>query len=157
MKFYGADKTDGYYLTIDDDLTVSPGYVKYLISKVDQYNALVSFHGKHYRPPVPTYRSWIGNYRCLDDVPQDTLVNFVGSGCCAFHTSRLKISIDDFPRPNMADIFTSKVATDQGVPIYVVKHRKGCMKYISPAQGTTIWETTKDYSYQLKVMNSFLK
>jgi hypothetical protein len=156
-KFLMCDTIKGYYLAIDDDLQVSRGYVQYLISGVDKYNGLVSLHGRTYLPPVTNFRKWAGNYRCLNTVSEDVKVNLIGSGCCAFHTDRLTVSLSDFKQKNMADVWLSKLAADSGVPMMVLKHRVGeYLTYLNPI-GSTIWKDTKDHSLHVKVMQSFIK
>ena len=157
MKFQMAEYTSGYYMTLDDDLEAEQGYVAYLISKVNEYNGLVSLHGKHYTPPVTSFKQWDANYRCLDEVKGDHTVNLIGSGCCMFKTSRLKVKLSDFTLPNMADVFLSKLATEQGVPMMAVDHAKGrYLNYLYP-KGSTIWQDTKDYSKHIEIMNTFIK
>ena len=57
----------------------------------------------------------------------------------------------------MADVFLSKCATEQGVPMMVLAHDVGYLKYVPPPKGTTIWDTTRDYSEHVKVMRTFIK
>jgi hypothetical protein len=156
-KFAMAQHVEGYYIGWDDDLRCgNSGIIKRLIDGVDKYNGLVSFHGKKYLPPVTDYRKWAGNYRCLGRVSEDVKVNFIGSGCCAFHTDRLKVSLQDFKTKNMADVYLSKLATEQGVPMVVLAHEPRDLHYTNP-QGGTIWSETKDYTEHIKIMRTFIK
>jgi glycosyltransferase involved in cell wall biosynthesis len=157
MKAAWAFSKGNYYLPLDDDLQVPEGYVDYMIDGVNKYNGLVSLHGKIYLPDFVSFKRWAGNYRCLGSVSEDiTHINLIGSGICAFHTDRLRVSLADFKRPNMADVFLSKLASDQGVSMVVLKHDIGYLKYLEPPD-STIWQNTRDYSYHESVMRTFIK
>ncbi len=155
-KFRYVDRNNGYYLAADDDLIFPKMYVKDMIKAVDKYNGLVSLHGRTYLSPVKSFKQWAGNYRCLNTVSEDVKVNLIGSGCCAFHTDRLKISIGDFFYPNMADCYLSRQAYLQGVPMIVLAHRKDCLRYCPPKDKKTIWNTTRNYNVHTKVLQSYL-
>lgn len=155
MKFAWAFTKDCYYFGLDDDLEVHNGYVDYMIDGVNRYNGLVSLHGRNYPTPFIGFKRWVGNYRCLGSVPEDVKVNFIGSGICAFHTDRLKLSLSDFKRKNMADAFLSQQATLQGVPMVVLKHEIDYLKYLQPSD-TPIWNMTHDYSYHEEIMRDFI-
>jgi hypothetical protein len=156
-KVYLAGDVEGYYLTLDDDLAVKDGYVDYLCKGVDKYNGVVSLHGKTYLSPITHYKRWAGSYRCLGTVTEDVKVNFIGSGCAAWHTDRFKMCISEVKKPNMLDVWLSKCATEQGIPLVVLKHcRDQYISYLNPS-GETIWGTTKDYSYHVEIMRKFIK
>jgi hypothetical protein len=154
-KFATIDNTHGYYVTWDDDLIAPPDAIQKLIEGVDKYNGLCSFHGRTYLSPVVSFHKWAGNYRCLGNVSEDVKVNFIGSGCACFHTDRLKLSFEDFKLPNMADCYLSRQASLQGVPMMVLKHTKDMLTYTNPK--STIWKTTRDYSEQTKILQSYVK
>ena len=155
-KVLHVNDNKGICLLLDDDLLVNSTYAKYLCSGVIKYNGLVSLHGRKYLSGA-SFKRWAGNYRCLGTVSEDVHVNLIGSGCCAFSNERLHVDISDFKRKNMADCFLSKVATEQGVPMIVLKHEAGYIRYLPPADGQTIWRTTTDYSYHTEILKSFIK
>jgi hypothetical protein len=154
-KFDAVDWVEGYFLALDDDLIPPKDYVDNILEGVDKYNGLVSYHGRMYLSPVQNFKQWAGNYRCLGDVSDDVHTNFIGSGCCAFHTDRLKLSLEDFKKPNMADVYLSRQATLQGVPMMVLKHNSNLFEYTNPID--TIWKRTHDYTEHLKLLQSFIK
>lgn len=156
-KFLKVHECDGYYLALDDDLAVPPSYVETMLDGVERYNGIVSLHGKIYRKPVQAFNKWAYAFRCLYNVEGDAHVNVIGDGCCAFNTSRLNLSIDDFPLNKMSDLQLSSVATEQGVPMTVLKHKAGYLKYLLHPSDETIWKTTKDHSVHTKLLQSFIK
>jgi hypothetical protein len=155
MKFSMVNYVKGIYLGCDDDLIYPKGYVQYMAEGVKKYNGLVSLHGRRYALPITSFRRWTANYRCLGDVKEDVNVNFIGSGCCAFHTNRLKVSLEDFKLPNMADCFLSRQASLQGVLMVILKHSRDYLQYTNPE--TTIWRSAKNFDEQTKILQSYIK
>lgn len=156
-KFAFTDQCDEWYISWDDDLIAPPDVVKRLIDGAIKYKAVTSFHGKLYVPPVINFKRWVGNYRCLNTVAQDVKVNLIGSGCACHNTKQVVVSIKDFPTPGKADVWFSRAITEQGVPIWVLAHRSGYIQYQAVPKGTTIWETTSNYSEHVAIMRTFIK
>ena len=155
MKFQMAQHCGGYFITLDDDLSVNEGYVEEMIEGINRYG-VVSYHGKFYTPPVTSYRKIERNYRCLDEVKEDSPINLIGSGCMGFKTSEFKVDIERFEKRNMSDVWVSLLAHEQGLKPMVLKHRKGHINYLYP-KGQTIWQDTQDYTEHIKIMNTFIK
>ena len=147
---------DAYFISLDDDLIVpKEGFVDYMCEGVDKYNGAVGLHGRFYLPPATNFRNWTGNYRCLGNVNEDKRVNLLGTGVTAFHKSRLKISLSDFPIKNMADCYFSRQCSLQGVPMVVLKHESNYLEYTNPKK--TIWNTARDFNEQTKILQSYIK
>ena len=151
---HAGNYDDAYYYGCDDDIQYPLEYCNYLQDNAIKYNGLVSLHGRMY-PPIPQFKRWIGNYRCLNNVDNDVSVNLVGSGVCCFNTNRLKLHISDFKTRNMADCYLSRTASLQGIPMMVLAHRCNYLTYLYPVG--TIWESTKDYSIHTAVLRSYIK
>jgi len=154
-KFRYADRVEGYFIGWDDDLVMPDGCAAYLVTGTNKYRGLVSLHGRTYPHPSQDFRQWTGNYRCLNTVKEDVQVDLIGSGCCCFHTDQLGVMLRDFKTKNMADLWLSKLATEQGVPMMVLKHAKDYLEYITPS--TTIWRDTKNFSEHTRILQSFIK
>ena len=156
-KFYDIDQRNGYVLTCDDDIIYPPGYVQYMIDGVKRHGGIVSLMGKRYdNRPISSFRGgYTKLYRALTSVVGDHVVDLGGTGVMAFHTDDFKITMDDFERPNMADIWVARAAVRQGVRITVLSHKSryiGHKKYHNRIWAkTTSWDT-----YQTEVLNSFL-
>jgi hypothetical protein len=82
-------------------------------------------------------------------------VDVIGSGTLCFDVSRVKISLEDFKIRNMSDIWFSKLCKEQGVPMMVIAHKAGVVKYLHPQ--STIWQTTRNYDLHSKIIKDFLK
>jgi len=157
-KFYDVDQRSGYFLTCDDDLIYPEGYVGYMIDGIKQHGGIVSLLGKRYDTrPINSYRSgYTYIARCLVAVKLPSEVHVGGTGVMAFHTDSLKVTIEDFLRPNMADLWIAKLAHEQGVKITALPHPK---RYVSHVRySRRIWIQTRDQNgYQTEMINSFLK
>jgi len=157
-KFYYVQDVDGIYLSCDDDLVYPPGYVAYMVSKIQQYNAIITLHGRRYdRRPITSFRRRFSlNYHCLHTCTHDTELDVGGTGVMAFDTERFKLSIDDFPIKNMADVWLAKKAHEQKVPIIGVAHDYKYLTYLNPGKDT-IWAKSRDDSLHTSVLRGFLK
>jgi glycosyltransferase involved in cell wall biosynthesis len=159
FKFLMLEESDGYFLTIDDDLIYPNGYVDYMVNKSKEHNnsKIITLHGRSFSsfPIVSYYKSASERYTCLNDVKNDVIVQFGGTGVMCFHTSLLKVSINDFLYPNMADVWIGKFAKQKNIPILCLQHSKGYIKYIP--QTTTIYDesSSNDKIQTLVVNNSY--
>lgn len=143
FKFLQLNHSDGYFLTIDDDLIYPPNYVDFMIAKCKEYGntRVITLHGRNFKnfPITSYYKSATERYHCLYDVKQNTLVQFGGTGVMCFHTSLIKLPIDYFRSPNMADVWIGKHCIENKIEILCVRHDQGYIKYIS--QDSTIFDT----------------
>ena len=156
-KFSFLDMVDGYVLICDDDLVYPPSFAAIMQDKVVLHGCPVSFHGKSYaKRPIESFRKdHTSNHRCLCSVVGDHEVDIIGTGTLAFRVGDIKLSIADFPYPNMADIWFSKLAHEQGIKLIAVEHPRGILRYIKPE--TTIWRNMSDGVKETEVINTFLK
>jgi len=142
MKFYMLDKSNGYYLTIDDDLIYPPNYVEYMIAKCKEYGntRVMTLHGRNFSsfPITSYYRSATERYGCLNTVKKNVIVQFGGTGVMCFHTDLFKVGIDYFMAPNMADVWIGRYCLDNKIEILCLRHESGFIKYIP--QKTTIYD-----------------
>ena len=132
-KFYKlSEYQNDYYLSIDDDLIYPSDYVYNLINNLKNYNnkIIVSHHGRTLTPDAKSYyRDAKVKYKCLDDVNSYEFVHFGGTGVMGFHTSFVKLRFEYFKTPNMADIWVGLFAKENNIPILVLPHKSGWIKY----------------------------
>jgi len=157
MKFYMLDKSNGYYLTIDDDLIYPPNYVEHMIAKCKEYGntRVMTLHGRNFSsfPIASYYRSATDRYACLNAVNKNVIVQFGGTGVMCFHTDLFKLPIEYFIYPNMADVWIGKYCMENKIEILCVRHDSGYIKYIN--QNNTIFDTeSKRDHLQTIVANS---
>jgi len=157
FKFLNLEKVNGYYFSIDDDLIYPPTYVNDTIKKCKEFNnkKVVTYHGRNFSsfPISSYYKSATERYTCLNKVDKDVKVQFGGTGVMCFHTSLMKIPLNYFQNPNMADVWVGKYCIENNIDIICLKHDEGYIKYIP--QKTTIYDLeSKNDKLQTLVVNS---
>jgi glycosyltransferase involved in cell wall biosynthesis len=162
-KFYNLINSDGYFLTIDDDLIYGENYTKHIVNKIEQYKRknIITVHGRNFdRFPIKSYYN-DPNKEILHfkyKLKQDSVVQFGGTGVMGFHTDLFKIELDYFKHPNMADIWIGKYAKENGIKIVCVKHNEKLVKqqffensiYNSGSLNDTIQTTIVNQTYTKK-------
>jgi hypothetical protein len=129
-KFYKVDDyKDSYYLACDDDLIYPVNYVQYLITKCNEYKSPVGLHGAIMHHPITSMYSNRSVFQCLENVSNDVLVDYLGTGALCFDTSKISVKISDFKSPNMADIWFGDIMKRKRVKTYVLKHNKNFLTY----------------------------
>jgi hypothetical protein len=147
----------GVCLTLDDDLIVNDDYVQYLLMGLEKYDGAVSFHGKCYknRPIEHFRRNFTSNYRCLNTVECDSVVDIIGTGVLMFDNHTILGDSSLYEYKNMADVLFSRLCIQKGIPMTVLAHRIGWIRY--QPQKTTIWNTSQDDTIPTMLVNNFLK
>lgn len=139
---------DAYYLTFDDDLLYPPDYVETMIEGIEFYRrkAVISFHGRNFgRFPIQNYyRAAIRRYYCLRRLAHDVPVHVLGTGCMGFHTSALKLSMEDFPSKNMADVHMAVALRRQGTGAICLKHAANWIQHLPIEHVSSIYNLHKD-------------
>jgi hypothetical protein len=113
----------GYHFTIDDDIVYPNDYVQKMILKIEQYNrqAIVGCHGVILANPIRRFMEGREVIHFKNESREDRFVNILGTGTTAYHTSTVKLSINDFHFSGMADVFLAVVAKRQCVPMIAVE------------------------------------
>lgn len=133
-KFYRNEEWDGYVICIDDDLEYPPNFVDGLLHGIEKYKrqAVVSYHGRTLKAtPIASYyrKSCEALYRCLSELKKDQVAHILGTGVMGYHSSTIRPAIEDFPKPNMADIWLGLKAQREGVPMVVLRHQEGYIRH----------------------------
>lgn len=153
-KFYPGFQ-DGYLFTVDDDLIYPPGYIETMVKAIDQWNCIISLHGRKMQPrPVSSsYRSYKKSYRCLAKVTGTHFVDIAGTGVMGFHTDKFVPSITRMKIKNMADIWIAKQAYEKNVSMMVIPHDEDYLIYQNPKN--TIWDSRASHvKLQTAIYNS---
>ena len=127
-KFLNLHET-GYLFFCDDDLIYPPDYVKRFITAIEASNrkAIVTIHGREFRkfPIQSYYHDNSIKISCLATQLTQQYIHVPGTGVTAFHSSTIKLSLADFKRSNMADIWLGIAAQKSRVPVIAISHNKG--------------------------------
>lgn len=124
-KFWGlAQSPASVYLTCDDDIVYPPDYAARLATELAACDgqAIVGVHGALIHQPCRGYyddgsRSVIHFEHALI---RRRRVHVVGTGTAAFHSDVVRMTLDDFKHPNMADIWLARYAQQRGLPLFAV-------------------------------------
>lgn len=158
-KLWDIDKREGFVLLADDDLIYPHNYAQYMLAKYHQHpKSLITLHGKSYHyPATRSHGGYSERYHCLHTVTGDHKVQVGGTGVMLLNTADIKLDIGRCLRKNMLDLWVGLLAKEQGVPIWVVEHRIGWLKYTNPQE--TIWtsQTKEQGAYEAHVLNLFIK
>ncbi len=98
-KFYFVpDVQEGYVFTVDDDIVYPPDYVQALIRKIELYGrkAIVGLHGTIFANPLVTYFADRTLLHFKHPLERDRIVDQLGTGTVAFHTSLWRPSHTEF-------------------------------------------------------------
>ncbi|HEX6960342.1 MAG TPA: glycosyltransferase family 2 protein, partial [Lacipirellula sp.] len=145
-KFFFLDALlPGYHFTIDDDIVYPPDYVPKLILKIEQYDrrAIVGVHGVILADPIVRFMEGRTVYHFKQATGRDAFVNLLGTGTTAYHTDTLKLSLDNFPHPGMADVWLAIAAKRQGVPMVAVQRPKQWLLPLAEAEESSLFAAAR--------------
>ena len=124
-------KGDCYYFTFDDDIEYPPDYVNAMIRKIEEYerSVVVGVHGV-LTPEIPSgyFSSFRMVYTFMKKLESDRLVNNLGTGTVAFHSSLLKGLTHEFCKnTGMLDIYFSVYCKKNNIPMVCIARHDGWM------------------------------
>ena len=125
-KFGWVDDNDapGYRVICDDDLLFPPDLIERLAGKVQETEdrAMVGLHGVMLRQPITQYYApnsrHAVHFQSRMDSPK--LVQILATCVMCYHSSQMKLKRDDFMFRNMADVWLSAYAKDNGIPLMII-------------------------------------
>lgn len=144
-----------YFHMFDDDLIYPGGYVKYKTEKIEQYHrkAVITLHGKILRQPITTYFGDMIHFNCRENVENDVEVHVGGTGVMSFHSSTLKLKMEDFKEKNYDATEISIICQRRGIPIICAAHKEDYLIYQEDVPPEiTIWYQTKRHPLPLVAM-----
>lgn len=153
-KFFWVDAFEGFYFTCDDDIIYPAYYVERLKEKLREhgYRAAVGWHGSLIKGKFSNYYTTESRrvFGFQHHRPWDTPVHVLGTGCMAFHTQAMKVRLNDFPEPNMADVFFAILGQKQRVPFIVIKHEQGELIEVPGTQESSIQADSRSKTKTVK-------
>ena len=143
----------------DDDILYPSDYVETSLRHLNKFpNAVLSYHGRTIKKrPIDSYyrKSRIKGLRCTHEVKSYTPIGkdgTCGTGVMFFNSGVIDLKIEDFKYSNMADIWITKFATEQGKVLGVCPHPEG---WIKAQESKGIFETHQfNDDKQTKLYNS---
>lgn len=146
-KFYWVeDYKDEYYFTIDDDLLINEEYITKHIELLNKHNnkVMVSLHGKVLKEVPIDFKDNKEYYHFSENVNEDRIINFPGTGVMVFDNLKIKFSIDMFKYHGMADLWIARYCQLNNIPCIVRKHKKGDVTLCYQGNDT-LWKSHNDF------------
>jgi len=163
-KFFKSGRHSGYYFSCDDDIVYPSDYVAKTISNIEKYNrkAIVGYHGVLIENDnFSSYYSSRNVYHFRNNLSGDSGVHILGTGVLAYHSDTIKISIEDFKIPNMADIWFAEIGQKRKIPFICISHKKNWIKISDSAFVDSIYDNsinkTDSKMNTLKIQNKVAK
>lgn len=135
---------DIVWVTCDDDIVYPLDYVKTMVAALERYDykAAVSFHGAILRPPFKNYRAHRDVIYGFGEVLVDIPAHVLGTGMLGFHSKLFTPPLlvpEDFPIPNMADLWFAKALQERRIPAVVAAHPGNWFKSLAEKNVPSIW------------------
>lgn len=141
----------GVHLCVDDDILYPPDYAGNVAAKIERYDrrAIVGFHGSRYRDVVNHIRDdrteWHYEKLCAADVP----VHVIGTGTIGWHTSTLRLTIDDLADWDAVDYRVAIAAQKQRVPMLCLARPAGWLKSLPLASDLRSCSALTEYNERI--------
>lgn len=156
-KFHFMDSMrDGYVFTVDDDIDYPPDYVQVLIRKIEFYDrrAIVGLHGTVYAKPVRSFFKGRTLLHFEDALQQDTVVNQLGTGTVAFHTSLVRPESAWFKDAGMADVWFAVEAKKRDLTLVAIERSALWLSPLGVEETTLFREFRKNDAVQTRAVRS---
>lgn len=147
-----------YYFILDDDLAYPADYFEKLIESIELHKrrAVITCHGSNIMRPVESYFDCRKTYGFSDRVLRDIFVDMVGVGCCAFHSSTIKPTLQNFLLPYCRDLYFSILCHRRGVPIITPNRPLDWIKGYKTG-GDSVYEISKSNETLRRLKDRVLK
>jgi hypothetical protein len=151
--------TPAVVVIADDDIVYPPDYVDRLANVLQQLEgqAIVGVHGRIFVPP---HQSYVRNAHVIhfaQELGQAHHVHELGTGTCAFVSSRFDVDPREWGRTDMDDIIVATEAQRRGLPRIAVARAAGWVKAHAQDQPDSLWARTLiDDSEQSRRMRALL-
>ncbi|MDP1574327.1 MAG: hypothetical protein Q8L78_05300 [Coxiellaceae bacterium] len=125
-KFFPLQYHSGFLFTLDDDLYYPSDYVSTMIKKVNLYerSSFICVHGNLLpKNKINSYYKDKTGIHFSKLTSADQEVDVPGTGTLAFHSSLYNVKIQDFPIPNMSDIWLFKIAQKRNIPVISIARK----------------------------------
>ena len=126
-KFYFTPAVpEGYCFTVDDDIVYPKDYVQGLIRKIELYGrkACVGLHGTVFAKPFVSYFEGRRVLHFRQSLDRDHVVDQLGTGTLAFHTSLWRPSCEGYTETGMVDAWVAVDARKRGIPLIAIERKK---------------------------------
>lgn len=151
---FTQDVPDGFCFTVDDDIAYPPEYVQSLIRKIEFYErkAVIGLHGTVYAKPIRSFFKGRTLLHFEEGLDMDVVVNQLGTGTVAFHTSLLRPELSWFETTGMADVWLALEARRRRIPLVAISREAHWLLPIGTEETTLFREFRKNDDMQTDVV-----
>lgn len=140
---FAAQPEDCYYFTADDDILYPPDYVASMIRRIEHYGreAVIGVHGVLLPEEAQGYFSVYRKVMMFKrELEHDALVNNLGTGTVAFHSSLLRgLNIQHFQESGMADLYLSVFCKQRNIPMIAIARPDDWLQEL-PSPNTSLYQ-----------------
>lgn len=156
---FSISQNEGVYITLDDDLIVSPAFIGYIVDSAYRFpHSIVGFHGSNFdKLPVTSYYHGASDiFYFYSGKSETSVVDMLGTGCMAFRAAmETKPTLNDFPEKNMTDPYLFVWSKKTETPLICLIRETGFIKEQDGSQDKAIWKgLLKDDTRQTEIINS---
>lgn len=139
---FSALEEDCYYFTADDDIVYPPDYVASMVRRIEDYErqAVIGVHGVLLPEQADAYfTSFRKVHMFKKELERDALVNNLGTGTVAFHSSLLRgLDLTHFGTPGMADLYLSVFCKQRDIPMIALARPEDWLQEL-PSPNTSLY------------------
>ena len=142
---------NGHHFTVDDDIGYPPDYVSRSVDAIDRHGraACVGYHGSIHLPPVGDYYKDRISHHFTKALDMETRVHTIGTGTLAWHTSTLKLTIDDFKEFDDLDLRVAIAAQKQNVRMLCLARDAGYLTQLGDGADPRMCSEHSSYKQRL--------
>lgn len=147
------------FCTLDDDIIYPKDYARFMAKGVEDYEAIVTLHGRYMVKPSSKYYGQHRHYfHCFETVKEPAYLNCPGTGVMAFNTSYFKPSnISTDPRLKMVDLVFAEKAAEAAKKIVLLPHRGNYIQPIATKSSIYKQESMGNQSAQVAAANRVIE
>lgn len=155
-KFFFHEPNDEVYLSVDDDLKYPPDYVEVTLDYLEQYEGIVTYHGRKLKGVGRHFYSGHETHHFKFQTGVTTRVDVPGTGCSAFYSEDFTPNVLEYEHDKMVDVLIGLEAAKQNVPITCIKHKSNWIDNI--VTDTAIYsEMRNDCAIQSRLADEICK
>lgn len=144
-KFYALPEgSDAYIFTLDDDIIYPPDYVTEMIRHIELLGraGIVGVHGVIFPEGefVDLRQRTVFKF---DKASEGRFVDLLGTGTTAWHSSTLKVGLQDFGTTGVCDLWFARKAAGNEIPMYSVPRAERWLQSYMVFQNSLFREARK--------------
>lgn len=163
-KFYFVDRsTARYYATVDDDILYPADYLRHLVTSMEEsgQRSAVGVHAAYYPSPVVELFDPRVLLHFEDASPHLMPVHLLGTGTAMFDQSDWHLTLSEFGKPGMADVWFAKAAAERKAGLFSVPRVRNWVTAVDrfgegKSGGALFFEGLLDSSHQASTLREAL-